>query len=135
MKSLFAAIYLTAALSLISQACAQDAASMAAGSSWRNELGSVMTISSFGPAPGQFSGTYVSAVGCDAGTTFPLSGWINGNAISFSVDWGSNCNSVTAWAGQYVASTDSIKTLWYLATNTVGWSGLLAGSNQFSRVN
>ncbi len=135
MKSFIAGLMMTVALTLIPSAFAQDASPFASGSSWRNELGSVMTITSLGPAPGQFTDTYVSAVGCEAGTTFPLSGWANGSAMTFSVDWGSNCSSVTAWTGQYVQASDSINTLWYLATNDVGWSGLLAGNDQFVRVN
>ena len=135
MKFLRIALLWAASLLFTSVALAQDASPLASGSSWKNELGSVMTIGSYDPTTGQINGTYVSAVGCDAGTTFPLSGWINGSAITFSVDWGSNCNSLTAWTGQYVSSSGSINTLWYLATNQVGWSGLLAGNDRFIPAN
>ncbi len=50
---------------------------------WVNELGSKMTTS-WG-ADGLITGTYVSAVGCGAGTVRPLTGWWNNAAITFTV--------------------------------------------------
>jgi len=108
---------------------AQDAA-LAAGSSWTNELGSTLTIDSVS-ADGTISGSYVSAVGCDAGTSFPMNGTVQGVAITFDVNWGANCGSVTSWTGAYDADMNAIRTLWYLAQNTSEWSGILAGANNF----
>lgn len=123
----------TASVAILSSgALAQQSDVFATGDEWTNELGSVLTIDTVEPS-GDFTGTYVSAVGCDAGTEFPVMGTIQGVAITFSVNWGSACASVTAWTGAYDASDDAIQTLWYLALDEATWNGVLAGADTFTR--
>ena len=92
----------------------------AAFSTWTNESGSTMNLE-FGPA-NAVSGSYVNqAEGFNClGTPYPLTGWVLGNFISFSVAWDNdyeNCNSVTAWSGFAEADGGSVQivTLWALA--------------------
>lgn len=107
---------------------------LTAGSSWVNELGSVLTINTIAPN-GLMTGTYVTKVGCSAGTPQPMTGWYysgsTGGAITFSVYWQS-CNSVTSWSGQYNYSNASFQTLWYLtAAAAPSWNGINAGTDTF----
>lgn len=107
---------------------------LTAGSSWVNELGSVLTINTVA-ANGLMTGTYVTNVGCSAGTPQPMTGWYysgsTGGAITFSVNWQS-CNSVTSWSGQYNYSDGSFRTLWYLtAAAAPSWNGINAGTDTF----
>ena len=111
---------------------------------WINELGSQMTLNVSGD---NVSGTYTSKVSgeqVDAGPTppRPLVGFVNGDLISFIVNWGTQYNSLTAWVGQLTAEngTDVIKTLWHLTQNiedanepTGLWHSILAGADEFKR--
>ena len=91
-----------------------------ASSAWTNESGSTMTLE-FGPG-NAVSGTYINrneGFNCQ-NTPYPLTGWVVGNFISFSVAWDNvyeNCNSVTAWSGFAEADGGSVQivTLWTLA--------------------
>ncbi len=95
---------------------------------WVNELGSKMTTS-WG-ADGLITGTYVSAVGCGAGTVRPLTGWWNNAAITFTVNW-QDCNSLTSWTGNYNAGT--IATLWLLTVSgPPQWNSIIAGADTFT---
>ena len=95
---------------------------------WVNELGSKMTTS-WG-ADGLISGTYVSAVGCGAGTVRPLTGWWNNSAITFTVNW-QECNSLTSWTGNYNANT--LTTLWLLTVSgPPQWNSITAGADTFT---
>jgi len=54
--------------------------------------------------------------GCQ-NTQYPVSGWVNGITIGWSVTWNNgtqNCNSVNAWAGYYNSITGQILTNWNL---------------------
>lgn len=110
------------------------AAGPAVGTSsvWVNQLGSTMTITI--ASDGSVTGTYVSAVGCGAGTSFPLAGWYNNLAITFTVNW-QHCDSLTAWTGHWIASgsQQQFVTLWYLAVGgTVAWDSTVAGADTFT---
>ncbi len=95
---------------------------------WVNELGSKMTTT-WG-ADGLITGTYVSAVGCGAGTVRPLTGWWNNSAMTFTVNW-QECNSLTSWTGNYNAGT--IATLWLLAlSGPPEWNSINAGADTFT---
>ena len=95
---------------------------------WVNELGSKMTTS-WG-ADGLITGTYVSAVGCGAGTIRPLSGWWNNAAMTFTVNWQA-CNSLTSWTGNYNAR--KITTLWLLTVSgPPQWNSIVAGADTFT---
>ena len=89
-----------------------------AGTTWVNELGSVLTIESFNP-DNSITGTYVnnaSGFGCQ-GTPYPINGWANSYAIGFSVLWtnaSEDCNSLTSWTGYYDAASNTLVTHWNL---------------------
>jgi len=107
---------------------------LTAGSSWVNELGSVLTINSIA-GNGLMTGSYVTKVGCDAGQPQPMTGWYyggnTGGAMTFTVNW-QGCNSLTSWSGQYNYSNSQITTLWYLAAASApAWNGINAGSDTF----
>ena len=126
-----------AAVLLIAGAVAQPAQAqtkLTAGTSWVNELGSVLTINSIG-ANGLMTGTYVTNVGCGAGQPQPMTGWYysgqTGGAMTFTVNW-QGCNSLTSWSGQYNYSNANIQTLWYLAAAAApAWNGINAGADTF----
>jgi hypothetical protein len=106
--------------------------------SWKNELGSVLTITSVG-SNGQLTGTYTTGVGCDAGQAQPVTGWYydggtgGGGAISFSVTW-LGCSSVASWSGQYDSKTQNFQTLWHLViAGPPKWDGIYAGTDTFTR--
>ncbi len=103
----------------------------AVSSVWVNELGSTMTIQSVG-TDGLITGTYVTAVGCGAGTVRPLRGWYNKGAITFTVNW-QECNSLTSWTGNVAASGVAIVTLWQLTVSgTPQWNSIIAGADTFT---
>jgi hypothetical protein len=98
---------------------------------WVNELGSTMTIQSVG-ADGLISGTYVTAVGCGAGTVRPLRGWYNNGAITFTVNW-QECNSLTSWTGNVASSSATIATLWQLSlSGPPQWNSIVTGADTFT---
>ncbi len=95
---------------------------------WVNELGSTMTTS-WG-ADGLITGTYVSLVGCGAGTARPLTGWWNNAAVTFTVNW-QECKSLTSWTGNYGAG--KITTLWLLTlSGPPQWNSINAGADTFT---
>ncbi len=103
----------------------------AASSEWVNELGSILTIGSIG-ADGLMTGTYVSAVGCGAGTVRPMTGWYNKDAITFTVNW-QECNSLTSWTGNVASSYVTIVTLWQLTVSgSPQWNSIIAGADTFT---
>lgn len=113
---------------------AQAQTRLTAGSTWVNELGSVLTINNIA-SNGLMSGTYVTNVGCNAGQPQPMTGWYysgnSGGAMTFSVIW-QGCNSVTSWSGQYNYSNGQFTTLWYLtAASAPAWNGINAGTDTF----
>lgn len=109
---------------------------LTAGSSWVNELGSVLTITNV-DGNGLMTGTYVTNVGCSAGTPQQMTGFFypgasSGGAITFSVYF-QNCLSVTSWSGQYDSTDGSFQTLWYLTSASPPvWNGIAAGTDMFT---
>lgn len=101
---------------------------MPTGKTWTNELNSHMKINI--DDSGKISGTYTSSVGCEPKTPRPISGFCNGYAVTFSVDWG-HCNSITTWSGTYQHRT--LETLWQLVLgNKPTWHSVLTGSDKFT---
>lgn len=134
MPSNFHKIVVAAALLVAAWVPARAEVKIAAGSSWVNGDGSVLTVTEIGPK-GQLTGTMTTSVGCGAKQPQPITGWYypgrGGGAISFSVHW-SGCNSVTTWLGQYNSATGHFQALWYLAmASAPTWNGILAGSHVF----
>jgi Avidin family len=116
------------------------------GGTWANELGSEMTLTVRGT---EVSGTYTSKVsrevaGKGGGPTpaSPLVGFVNGDQMSFVVNWGTKYASLTAWVGQLVSvdGVETIRTLWHLTQNvdeddepTGLWHSVLTGADNFTR--
>lgn len=99
------------------------------GKTWVNELGSEMTANI--NASGAISGTYTTAVGCGAGKPRPMSGFCNGYAVTFSVNW-QECFSTTAWSGTY--ENEKITTLWQLVlAKKPSWDSIVTGTDTFSQ--
>ncbi len=103
---------------------------------WVNSRGSEMYISV--SSSGHVSGSYINHDGnysCQ-NSPFPVSGWVDGTAISFSVRWDNqfeNCNSVTGWTGYYDSSTGKIETKWNLAVSgSTDPSQISSGTDTFS---
>ena len=88
-------------------------------------------------------GTFHTAVGLlDQKAAFPITGFAEGEAISFCVDFGHR-GSVASWSGHHVTDShgERLVTLWHLAqqvddphTDADVWRAVLAGSDDFSRV-
>jgi hypothetical protein len=119
----------------LSSVQAQAETKLAAGGSWANEDGSVLTITSVA-ANGQLTGTFTTQVGCGAKQPQPVTGWYYGagagGALSFSVVW-VGCSSVTTWAGQYSNATGRFVALWHMAVASAPvWNGIVAGSDLFT---
>lgn len=115
---------------------------------WHNEMCSEMEIKSVDATTGLVAGTFKTGVGEASKTqVFPLTGYANGDLLTFSVNWGKpdtgkGSDSLTAWAGQHTIARDRelIRTMWDLARNvdnakeqTDLWAGILAGSDGFLR--
>lgn len=106
-----------------------------AASGWVNQSGSIMNFTAL--ATGQITGTYINnaaGTGCQ-GSPYPLTGWINGNNIAWSVTWTNttqNCNSVTAWGGYYTSSTGQITTNWVLAYQSASGGTTQLGQDVFT---
>jgi hypothetical protein len=99
------------------------------GKTWVNNLKSEMTANI--DASGTISGTYTTAVGCGAGKARPMSGFCNGYAVTFSVNW-QECVSTTAWSGTY--ANGKITTLWQLVlAKKPSWDSIVSGTDAFSQ--
>jgi hypothetical protein len=102
---------------------------------WKNELGSTMTLIQTGDT---LSGQYESAVSSGGTTTIgDLQGYADGDLIAFVVHW-RDFEAITAWAGQLApgSSPDTIETLWQMTKQVaVGeeWSSINAGADEFVR--
>ena len=108
---------------------------------WGNDLNSEMVLHV--DSEGRVTGTYKTGVGQpDPTESFPLSGFVSGDLITFCVHFGPY-GSLTAWAGQHTVEdgNEMINTLWHLATDVAEedepanlWRGILAGANTFTRI-
>jgi hypothetical protein len=102
---------------------------------WVNELGSEVVVSQ---TADHLSGTYESAVSTGGTkTTGDLTGFVDGDLISFTVHW-RDYQAITTWVGQLVPSTpsDTIKTMWQMVKQVDAgeeWSAINAGSDIFIR--
>lgn len=120
----------------------EDKPSIAFGGKWKNQLGSIMDIKITG---NKVTGKYDTAVGAPGNIeTFDLIGVVNGDLISFVVDWGVY-GSITAWVGEHTADAgggnERIVTMWHLVKNISEddeksslWGAFLVGSDIFNRI-
>ncbi len=110
---------------------------------WTNELGSTFVIDSV--SDGTIAGTYETLVSGDscAKGAYTVTGRTDvdsdGTSIAWTVVWkneGSSCHSVTAWAGQYYAESDSIEAFWLLSSQgeaDATWESMNLGVDFFWR--
>lgn len=96
----FAALIAGGLLAWISAGSAQ---SLERGATWTDQRGSILTIEAVA-ADGSFTGSYVNrATGMPCpNSPFKVSGWIDGQKISFSVRWRNatvDCHSIASWTG------------------------------------
>ncbi len=103
---------------------------------WKNELGSIMTLKVQGNI---ISGSYKTAESGGGGPLppHPLVGCVDGNLISFTVNWIDKA-AITAWVGQLTDAT-GIFTLWQMTLKVNDpphdiWESVLAGSDTFIKV-
>src|SRR5699024_8201303 len=86
-------------------------------STWMNQRGSTLHIDDVNASSGEIAGYYINrAEDFDCkDISYPVTGWIYGTAITFTVKWKDtekSCNSITAWTGFYYQG--KITTLWQL---------------------
>ena len=99
------------------------------GKTWVNELGSEVSVEV--DDSGRMSGTYTTAVGCGEGKAKPMSGFCNGYAVTFTVNW-EECLAATAWSGTY--ENGKINTLWQLVSGKrPSWNSIIAGTDVFNQ--
>ena len=106
---------------------------------WENDRGSQVN---FIEAAGHLSGYYQTSVGQpDKSQKFPLTGFTQGDQITFTVNFGAY-GSMTSWTGQMSedASGAYIKTLWHLTRDVPDakedddmWKSITAGASTFRR--
>ena len=138
--TLFLAVLFSTLISLLASfsaiAAKDETLSISANTQWINELGSVLTINTI-DSTGLLTGSYVNkAAGYPCkDTAYPVTGWVDGTAITFNTLWinsTESCNSITAWTGFYY--NNQINTLWQLvedgATST---SQISSGSDAFTQ--
>jgi len=82
---------------------AGSAQSLQPGAIWTSQRGSTLTIETIA-GDGSFTGSYINraaAMPCP-NSPFKVSGWIDGQKISFSVRWRNatnDCHSIASWTG------------------------------------
>uniref|UniRef100_A0A8C4YA70 Avidin-like n=2 Tax=Gopherus evgoodei TaxID=1825980 RepID=A0A8C4YA70_9SAUR len=134
------------ALPLVTLGASADKKCVLSGS-WRNELGSNMTISAVN-AEGGFTGSYFTAVTATNKRILvsPLKGSQNSKSqrkqptFGFTVSW-TFSNSVTVFVGQCFMDDngeESLKTMWLLRQEVgspfADWKATRVGTNVFTRI-
>ena len=104
---------------------------------WVNDRGSVVHLS---PSDGLLTGFYQTNVGQpNISQRFPLTGFIQGDLITFSVNFTGH-GSMTTWAGQLSEDSDGpfLRTLWHLTRDIEDemedadlWRSITAGASNF----
>ena len=124
---------LALALALLVLPTAASAQSLAPQTTWANDHAQLAIQSVDGQ--GRLAGTYTNhgaGFGC-AGRAFPVTGWIDGDMISFAVHRRepANCTTIQAWTG-FVREGQLL--VEYLAVATEGGrTGLIKGSDRYRR--
>lgn len=104
---------------------------------WQNERGSEVVLSL---GEDRVSGFYQTNVGQpDKSEKFPLTGFVQGDQITFSVNFG-KYGSMTSWTGQLSEDSNGpyIRTLWHLTRDVPDdqedadlWKSITAGASTF----
>ena len=127
-------------LGLACCAHAQDASEDLFSGIWENDRGSHVT---FKLMDGKLSGFYQTNVGQpDKTQKFPLTGFVEGDQITFTVNFKSY-GSMTSWTGQLTQNETEpyIRTLWHLTRDVADdkedddlWKSITSGASDFKRV-
>jgi hypothetical protein len=138
--TLFLAVFFSTLISMLASfsaiAAEDETVSISANTQWINELGSVLTITGI-DSTGLLTGNYVNkAAGYPCqDTAYPVTGWVDGTAITFNTLWinsTESCNSITAWTGFYY--NNQISTLWQLVEDgATATSQISSGSDAFTQ--
>lgn len=127
--SIFAAVLILAAAGSAEAACAVEG-------TWKNKLGSVLTIGKAG-ADGTFDGTLVNKAegySCQ-NRPFPVRGLCAADQISFDVVWKDaeeDCRSLTSWTGFVMGN--AIITRWTLVyVGKMDKQAITGGSDVYGR--
>lgn len=105
---------------------------------WKNQLKSEMHLKVQGA---HVTGTYITAVGDPEQKESELIGFVLGDLITFTVNFG---KSLAAWSGQIqtlAGQNDELVTLWHLVVEVPDpreekgmWKDTYTGSDRFARV-
>ncbi len=104
---------------------------------WTNDYGSVAELKVDGE---RVFGTYTSAVGGAEALSGPISGFVSGDVVAFSVLWPSHVRSITSWVGQVVEvnGAPELRTLWHMVADipdaeeaTGLWATVHSGADTF----
>ncbi|HEX5869852.1 MAG TPA: avidin/streptavidin family protein [Longimicrobium sp.] len=126
---------LTLMLLLLAGTAGAPQASSQVVAAYTNQSNSTLYIENVA-SNGLMTGFYInraSGFQCQ-NTPYPVTGWILGRAISFTVVWkntAENCQSVTGWTGFFSADFSTITTNWLLAVS--GGTTIGRGQDTFRR--
>lgn len=119
------------------QATVPDKGDLFSGT-WQNQLGSEMRLHAHGA---HVKGTYHTAVGQPTEKQSELVGFVLGDLITFTVNFG---KSLASWSGQIETikgKPEELVTLWHLVVNVKDedeekgiWQDTYAGADRFKRV-
>jgi hypothetical protein len=133
-----AAVQVIVALGLVLAATAGCAQTIPANSIWENQRGSMLKITSIDGTTGALVGEYVNQAAGFAckGTPYPVTGWVEGEKIGFSVRWKNataDCKSITSWTGYLEKGL--LVTDWDLAytDSSLGHATNMRGSDIFHK--
>ncbi len=138
-KPILALILLLPPSGLTAQDAPNDARNPEFSGEWWNELCSRMDLD---VENGRLSGSYWTGVGSGQDEEFELTGFVSGDLIAYSVNFGSQ-GSLTSWSGQHTVERgeEKIKTMWLLAGNLSSdeeeadtlWRSIWTGANTYTR--
>lgn len=135
MKNIRVLFFLFVVILLNNHVLGQDESGVEAATVWTNQGGSSLYIQSVDPS-GMISGYYINreqGYSCQ-NTPYPVTGWILGTAITFTVIWSNStesCNSITSWTGFYYGGV--ITTLWQLViNNSTSVNQIIQGKDVFT---
>ena len=105
---------------------------------WHNQHGSQLELEV--DSDGRLHGMMIVGDGIARAQSYPLVGFVRGDLIGFTVDFGRN-GSLTSWTGHYCAEDDRprrIETLWHMATLVPHpgkadqrWKSIWSGADEF----
>lgn len=115
---------------------AQQQPTSPAVGAWTNQSGSTLHIEAISPT-GMVTGHYINRAAGFAcqDTAYPVTGWLSGTSITFSVIWTNStqsCSSVTGWTGSFDSGFTTLSTNWVISRN--GSAELTTGQSVFTRL-